>query len=160
MVEDFPMIDKKRRLALPADFMGSLCGKTQRSEKLEFVDRIMGFLKNIELGSQRGSHLLNPGFIDYMLNGGFDLIHYVSPYKLESLEAAPNLNDHLNASTEMIVPITTTQRISTFNSKATNAAPARIRRRISHWTLPAKRNVTVGRSPTNEHKIPPMTLLK
>src|SRR3990172_9199739 len=62
--------------------------------------------------------------------------------------------------TEIIVPATTTQRISTFKSKATSAPLASNKWDKSQWTFKAKRIVTVRSKPTKEHSTPAMTLLK
>jgi hypothetical protein len=68
--------------------------------------------------------------------------------------------DQVDTITEIIVPITTTQRISTFKSKATSALLASSKWDKSQWTFKAKRIVTVKSKPTKEHNTPPMTLLK
>jgi hypothetical protein len=61
---------------------------------------------------------------------------------------------------EITVPINTTQRISTFKIRATNAAPERrMRGRFQGMSKP-KRIVTVRRRPTKEHNMPVITLLK
>jgi hypothetical protein len=58
------------------------------------------------------------------------------------------------------VPTKTIQIISTFKSRATNAAAASKTRGMSHEIFDAKRKVTVSRSPTKEHKIARIALLK
>jgi hypothetical protein len=61
---------------------------------------------------------------------------------------------------EIAVPMITTQRMSTFISRATRAPPVRRKRGKFQGISKENRIVMVRRSPTNEHNIPVITLKK
>jgi hypothetical protein len=78
MLEDFPLVKKKRGLALPTDLTRNACGKTQGREQHELVNCIVSLLEQVELSLQRRLYVLQSEFRTEVLIGRGNLIHWCS----------------------------------------------------------------------------------